>query len=170
MSRVLLASTITLLLLCPANIARVQQGSPNFDELTLATQLPSELPQRISGFAYDGEKFWVVLSHSGGLYATFDPATLNWNANSSGDQRQAIRKVSGAFESPGGICFAGGKLWVGGSYGESFGAINPQTWEIEQLFQGLQRDDRASQSYAAMAFDGRHLWIAWHWLKYALPE
>lgn len=170
MRRVMLSALIAIFLMCPATSARIQSGSPNLDELKLTTQLPLELPQRISGFAYDGEKFWVLIYHGKGRYATFDPATLGWTISDAEERHRIIRKISGKFESPGGICFAGGKLWVGGSYGESFGALNPQTWEIEQFFPGKQRNDRASQSYAGMAYDGSHLWIAWHWFRYNLPE
>ena len=129
------------------------------------THLPSDLPQRVSGLAYDGEKFWVMIYQGGGRYATLDPLSLGWEA---GDRR-AIREVAGAFQSPGGVCFAGGKLWVAGSYGESFGSINLQDWKVERLFKGKLRDDPASQSYASMAYDGSHLWIAWHWFNYKLP-
>lgn len=170
MRRVLLAPALFMFVLCHAAVARVPSGSPNLDELKLVTQLPAELPQRVSGFAYDGEKFWVLIYHGGGRYATFDPASLGWTISDSDEQHKIIRKVAGRFESPGGLCFANGKLWLAGSYGESFGAINTQTWEVERFFQGRQRDDRASQSYSGMAFDGSHLWIAWHWFKYSLPE
>jgi hypothetical protein len=164
------AAVIAMFLLCHAANARVQSGSPNPGELKLLTRLPAELPQRISGFAYDGEKFWVLIYHGQGRYATFDPATLGWTLSDSDERHRIIRKVAGRFESPGGICFVNGKLWVADSYGESFGRLDTQTWEVEQFFESKQRDDPASQSYAGMAFDGNHLWIAWHWFKYALPD
>lgn len=170
MKRVWLASTLVLFVLCYAADARAQSASPNLDELKLVTQLPAQLPPRVSGFAYDGEKFWVLIYHGAGRYATFDPATLGWKISDSEEQHKTLRKASGRFESSGGICFVNGKLWLAGSYGESFGVINTQTWEVERFFQGKQRDDRASQMYAGLAFDGSHLWIAWHWFKYALPE
>src|SRR4028118_1011352 len=117
MRRVVLSAVVAIFLMCPATFARIRSGSPNLDELKLATQLPAELPQRISGFAYGGEKFWVLIYHGKGRYATFDPATLGWTIGDSAEQHQIIRKISGRFESPGGICFAGGKLWIAGSYG-----------------------------------------------------
>ena len=168
MRRVVLSALIAIFLLCQATFARIQSGIPKIDELKLTAQLPPELPQRVSGFAYDGEKFWVLISHGAGRYATLDPATLAWKISDSEERHQIIGKISGKFESSGGVCFAGGKLWVGGSYGESFGSLDTQMWEIDQFFQGKQRDDPASQSYAGMAYDGRHLWIAWHWFKYKL--
>lgn len=145
-------------------------SEPNLGALKLVTQLPAELPQRVSGFAYDGEKFWVAIYLGQGRYATLDPSTLSWKISDSDEHHKVIREVAGAFQSPGGICFANGKLWVAGSYGGSFGSINIQDWKIEHLFKGKQRDDEASQSYSGIAYDGSSLWIAWHWLKYKLPE
>jgi hypothetical protein len=147
-----------------------QAGEPSLDELRFAAQLPFELPQRISGFAYDGKKFWVFIYQGQGRYATFDPATLTWEKSNSRAQQKVIAEVAGDFQSPGGICFIAGKLWVAGSYGQSFGSIDISQWQIEHLFRRKQRDDPASQSYAAMAYDGANLWIAWHWFKYRLPQ
>ena len=100
-----------------------QAGDPNLGELKLVAQLPAELPQRIMGFAHDGEKFWVTIYHGRGRYATLDPSRLSWESNNENEHYNVIRNVAGAFESPGGICFAKGMLWVTGSYGESFGSI-----------------------------------------------
>lgn len=119
------------------------------------------------GFAYDGERLWATIYHGRGRYATMDPSTLSWVSDSENEHYNVIRNVAGAFESPGGICFAKGMLWVTGSYGESFGSIDRQTWKVVKLFKGKQReDDRASQSYASIACDGTYLWIAWHWFRY----
>lgn len=170
MRRVMCAAAIAVFLSCHAGITRAQSGTPSLDDLKLVTRLPAELPQRVSGFAFDGEKFWVSIYHGGGRHATLDPKSLSWKASNSDARHQVIRKVAGKFESPGGICFVNGKLWLAGSYGESFGAINTHTWEVEHLFQGKQRDGIGSQSYAGMAFDGSHLWIAWHWFNYSLPD
>jgi hypothetical protein len=170
MRRVMCAAAIAVFLSCHAGTARAQSGSPEIDELRLVARLPAELPQRVSGFAFDGEKFWLLIYHGGGRYATLDPASLSWTISDAEEQHQIIRKVAGKFESPGGLCFVNGKLWLAGAYGESFGVINPQTWEVERFFQEKQREDPASQTYAGMAFDGSHLWVAWHWFKYALPD
>ena len=151
-----------------ANTARFSE--PNTEALRLVTQLPAELPQKVSGFAYDGEKFWVAIYQGRGLYATLDPAALVWKVSGSREQYKVISDVAGAFQSPGGICFVNGKLWVGGSYGGSFGSIDTQNWKIEHLFKGKQREDPASQSYTGIAYDGNSLWIAWHWFKYDLSE
>src|SRR5712675_1789717 len=67
------------------------------------------------------------------------------------------------------FAFAKDRLWVGGSYGESFGYINTQDWTATQIFKGKYRNDPASQGYAGMAYDGDHIWIAWHWCRYNLP-
>lgn len=143
---------------------------PKLGELKLVTQLPIEFPQQVTGFAFDGKKFWAALYIGKGRYATLDPTTLTWKKSESEEHHKAIREVAGAFESPGGICFVNGKLWVAGAYGESFGSIDLATWKIDRLFKGKQRNDRACQSYAGMAFDGNSLWIAWHWCKYKLPD
>ncbi|MFN2516151.1 MAG: hypothetical protein ABR556_08040 [Pyrinomonadaceae bacterium] len=141
---------------------------PATEKLELITHLPRELPQRISDIVYDGEKLWAIIYHGQGRYATFDPVTYGWTASYSNQQHQAIRKVAGLFESPGGLCFANGKLWVSGSYGESFGSIDLATWRVERIFKGKQQNHRASQSYSGMTFDGTHLWMAWHWFNYRL--
>lgn len=150
--------------------AVVKDDRPQLKRLALVAQLPAELPQRISGFTYDGEKLWAVVYHGRGRYATLNPLSLGWEVSGEESHHKAIREVSGGFESPGGICFApNGRLWVGGSYGESFGSIDTRSWKVERLFKGKQRDDPASQSYSSMAFDGTHLWIVWHWNQYKLP-
>lgn len=139
-------------------------------ELKLVAQLPAELPQRISSIAFDGEKIWVAVYHGRGQYATLDPVTLGWKVSDVEEHHKAIREVSGAFESPGGICFLNGKLWVAGSYGESFGYIDTQDWKVGRLFKFKYRlNESASQSYSDMAYDGNHLWIAWHLFRYNLP-
>jgi hypothetical protein len=148
----------------------VKFSEPNIEELKLVTQLPDEFPQRVSGFAYDGERFWAAIYLGQGRYATLDPSTLSWKASDSDERHKIIREVAGAYQSPGGICFANGKLWVAGSYGGSFGSIDMQDWKIEHLFKERQRADRASQSYASLACDGKYLWIAWQWLQYKLPR
>jgi hypothetical protein len=162
---------IVLLLICPDSLARYHSASPDLEGLRLMAGLPAELPPRVSGFAYDGEKFWLVIYQGRGRYVTLNPSTLAWKISDSAQQHQAISTVSGAFQSTGGIHFVNGKLWVAGSYGDSFGSLDLRTWKVERLFKKKQRDDAsASQSYAGMAFDGSSLWIAWHWFKYSLPE
>src|SRR6266849_1315951 len=147
-----------------------QAGEPSLEELRFATQLPADLPQRVSGFAYDGKQFWVFIYHGQGRYATFDPATLAWGKSNSRLQQKIIAEVAGDYQSPGGACFVAGKLWVADSYGRSFGSIDINQWQVEHVFRRKQRDDSASQSYAALAYDGANLWIAWHWFNYRLPQ
>ena len=168
MRKILFASLLALLV-TPLTNAGYSPASVNLGELQLVAQLPAELPQRITGFAYDGEKLWATLYMDGGRYATLDPSTLVWTISSDASQHKAIAKVSGRFASPGAICFANGALWVAGAYGESFGSIDTRTWEIQRMFKGQQRDDWASQAYSSMVFDGNYLWIAWHWVRYELP-
>lgn len=155
----------------PASEAtREASSGPKPGELKLVTRLPRDFPQQVTGFAFDGEKLWAALYVGKGRYATLDPNTLTWKESKSEEHHKVIREVAGAFQSPGGICFAGSKLWLAGAYGESFGLIDRSTWTIERLFQGKQRQDRASQSYASLACAGDSLWIAWHWHKYRLPN
>lgn len=144
-------------------------SSPHFDGLQLATRLPAELPQRITGLSYDGQKLWATIYLGRGQYATLDPATLEWQISRDIRHGAAIRDVAGAFGSPGANCFVNGKLWIGGAYGDSFGVIDTTTWQVERMFKRLHRGGRATQSYASMAHDGSHLWIAWHWFRYDLP-
>jgi hypothetical protein len=133
------------------------------------TELPAEAPRRVSGFAYDGEKLWLAIYHGQGLYVNLNPSTLEWTIGKEPKVRQAISELSGVFYSPGAICFANGKLWVGASYGDSYGSIDLANWTIENKFPVKQRESPNSQSYAGMAYDGNHLWIAWHWMQYRLP-
>lgn len=166
--RNVLLSVLAILISCTCANA-TPSFAPNAGGLKLVAQLPAELPQRIKGFAYDGEKLWTAIYHGGGVYAILDPTTLQWTISKESKQHAAIRRVSGAFESPGALCFIDAKLWIAGAYGDSFGSIDTRHWTVERLFKGKQRQDWASQSYSSMAYDGTHLWIAWHWFKYALP-
>jgi hypothetical protein len=165
----LLFSVAAVFLLCATVTSVAQGGNPDLPELKLVAQLPHELPQRISGLAYDGEKFWATIYLGRGRYVTLDPSTLSWGSNNENEHYKVISSVAGAFESPGGICFAKGQLWITGAYGGSFGSIDTQTWKVERLFKGKQREDGASQSYSSIAYDGNYLWIVWHWFRYELP-
>ncbi|HEV2883852.1 MAG TPA: hypothetical protein VGW36_03285 [Pyrinomonadaceae bacterium] len=149
---------------------RVQSRVPIPDGLVVITQLPKELPQRISGLAYDGEKLWMTIYLGRGRYAMFDPSNDRWKVSERSEQHDAIKQVAGSFESPGSLCFAGDKLWIGGSYGDSFGSIDLQTWKVNRIFKGRYREGRGTQSYTGLVFDGTHLWIAWHWSKYNIPR
>jgi len=187
MKNVLLSSATAALLIClpcfavegyaggfpPTPGARtsavVRYDGPNFGGLRLVAQLPPELPQRVTGFAYDGEKFWAAVYHGRGRYATLNPSTLGWEISHTDKHHKAIMEVSGAFASPGGIVFDGSKLWVGGAYGESLGCIDTQKWDVTHLYKGRYREHRASQSYSGLAFDGSYLWVAWHWTNYRIP-
>jgi hypothetical protein len=168
MSKLLL---LPVLLLCVFVTAVAQTGAPDVSELKVVTQLPPELPQRIMGLAYDGEQLWATIYLGKGRYAKLDPGTLKWSTDTDAKHTNVISIVAGAFQSPGGVCFAKGKLWIVGAYGESFGSINPDTWEIDKLFKGWQQLDpkNASQTYSSIAYDGSNLWIAWHWFRYDQP-
>ena len=144
-------------------------NKPIVSGLRLVTELPKELPQRVSSLAYDGEKLWATIYLGRGIFATFDPATDAWQISTEIQQHAAIKAVAGSFESPGGACFAAGKLWIAGSYGDSFGVVDPQTWRAERIFKVKQQEHYASQSYASIAFDGQYLWMAWHWFNYYIP-
>ncbi len=159
----LLASFIT-----SVSAASVNLG-PDLEQLKFVTQLTPEVPRRVSSIAYDGEKLWVGIYMGQGIYATLDPSSLQWTIGNEKKSRDAITDVSGSFDSPGGLCFINGKLWIGASYGDSFGSVDPHDWKVENKFSVRQRDGSASQSYAGLAYDGNYLWIAWHWNKYSFP-
>ena len=167
MTKVLL-TVLLAIVVCPLVHAASVTSRPNLGELQLVAQLPEELPQRVMGFAYDGEKFWVPIYLGRGLYATLDRTALVWTIVNDAQRHRTFRDVAGAYQSPGAICFANGELWIAGTYGESFGMIDRQNWKIKRTFKGKQREDWASQFYSSMAFDGRHLWIVWHWCRYDL--
>jgi outer membrane protein assembly factor BamB len=170
MRNVLLTSAIAFLLILSGVNAGSSSASPDLPGLQLMTQLPAEVPQRITGFTYDGEKFLATIYQGGGSYVTLDPLTLQWTVNDDDEQRRAIIKVTGRINSPTAICFANGKLWAGGGDGQSFGVIDTNDWNVERIFPVKQRNDNhASQSYSSMTYDGANLWIAWHWCKYDLP-
>lgn len=167
MRSVPLATALVILLLCPC--AAAAPAGPRLAELRLVARLPAGLPQRVTGFAYDGQKFWATLYTGRGRYATLDPSTLGWSVGDDETQHAAIRQAAGTFEAPAGICFMDDRLWVSGAYGDAFGAIDTRDWNVRRLFAGKQRNDSASQSYSSLACDGSHVWIAWHWFRYKLP-
>jgi hypothetical protein len=168
MRTLLVACVLAILSVCPCAYAATPP-SPDFAGLQLVTQLPRELPQRIKGFSYDGQKIWATIYLGRGQYATLDPVTLEWKVSREAKEHRAIAEASGAFGSPGAVCFVNGKLWIAGAYGGSFGSIDMRDWKVEQVFPRWQRADRASQAYSSMAFDGTHVWIAWHWFRYDIP-
>jgi hypothetical protein len=169
MKHLALFFAVGICLLCTSNAFVTQAGSPNFRELKLVAQLPPELPQRIMGLAHDGERLWATIYLGKGRYATLDPSTLSWESKDDYQRYRVIGSVAGAFQSPGGICFAKDKLWITGAYGQSFGSIDLRSWKVERVFEGKQRQDDASQSYSSIACDDNYLWIVWHWFKYDLP-
>ena len=175
-----LAALLGALIIChgtgvssaPNNFAApAQDAAINLGELKLVSELPPELPRRVLGLAYDGQKLWASVYHTHGRYVTLDPVSLEWTISDDRKANAVVGAVAGSFDSPGGLCFVDGKLWVAGSYGDSFGAIDTQDWNVEKVFRGKQRkNERASQSYASMAYDGTNLWIAWHLFRYDLPQ
>ena len=168
MRTLLLGCVLAIVFVCPC-VNAATPATPNLSGLKLVTQLPAELPQRITGFSYDGKKFWATIYLGRGQFATLDPATLEWQINRDPKHQLVIRDVAGPFGSPGANCFDNGRLWIAGAYGQSFGSIDIDNWKIDRLFKRLHRADRASQFYSSMAYDGTHLWIAWHWFRYNLP-
>jgi streptogramin lyase len=164
-------SLLVALALCasPSARANLEDFGPDLRQLEQVAQLPPELPQRVKGLAYDGEKIWATVYLGSGRYASLNPQTLAWEVSRDHSQHKAIAEVSGAFASPGAICFAEGRLWVAGAYGNSFGSIDTQDWKVERLFQGTRRGGGAGQSYSSMAYDGAHIWLVWHWYRYDLP-
>lgn len=159
--RKLLPAFLLVILACSLAYAVPASSSPNLSGLQLVTQLPEELPQRIMGFAYDGEKFWATVYLGRGRYATLDPATLHWSVSNDDQQHKAISDVAGLYRSPGAIAFVNRNLWVAGAYGASFGSIDTQNWEIQRFFKA-NRLEKPHPMYTSMAFDGSHLWIVSH--------
>ena len=143
---------------------------PLIEGLKSVSEIPSEIPHGITAIAFDGEKFWAASYHNKGCYATFNPQNNQWKFFNSEKERQAFGEVTGTWSSTGGMTFINNKLWLASAYGFSFGNIDTETWETK-VFKGKYRDDNtASQHYAGMAFDGEHLWVAWHWYKYVMPN
>ncbi len=68
------------------------------------------------------------------------------------------------------MTFSESHLWVGDSYGGSFGSIDRKTGKLVQKVERRHRPDKASQSYAGLAHDGKFLWVAWHSFNYQLPK
>src|SRR6185369_4602822 len=160
MTRILLLAFLLIsFITCPSVSAAPVNLGPDLEQLKLVTRLTPEVPRRVSSIAYDGEKLWVGIYMGQGIYATLDPSSLQWTIGNTQKSREAITAVSGSFYSPGGLCFVNGKLWIGGSYGDSFGSIDPHDWKVENKFTVRQRDGSASQSYAGLAYDGNNLWI-----------
>src|SRR5437762_12810032 len=112
------------------------QRRPVIEELTQVSQAPSEIPKSVYGMAYDGEKLWFSVCHDKGHYATFKPRTGEWKYSDDERHHAAILRISQPFDCPGGIAFDRKTLWIGGSYGESLGSINTDTWQIDKHFTG----------------------------------
>jgi hypothetical protein len=152
-------------------LSGLSQKVPEIDDLKQVSQVPSEIPQRITGMAFDGEKLWFSVYLSKGHYATYNPKNQEWQYSNDNHHHKLIREISEPFGSTSGITFADKTLWFGGSYGESFGSINTETWKIEKHFaQEVKPNVPGSQSYSSFAYDGVNLWVAWHWLSYKLPD
>jgi len=159
-----------ILLIIASGLLVHGQKRPEIEELTLVSQVPIEIPQRIFGMAYDGEKLWLSISHDKGHYATFNPHNAEWKYSNNESHRKVIREISQPFNSPSGMAFNGKTLWLGGSYGESLGSINLETWQIDKHFTGKLRPDLLnSQVYSSLAYDGKNLWAAWHMFEYKRP-
>lgn len=145
------------------------QRQPLIAGLTLVSQLPSDIPQRITGMAFDGEKLWFSVYLSRGHYATFESQTGQWTYSDNETQHAAISKISQPFTSVSGIAFNGRTMWLGGSYGASLGSIDLDSWNVERSFSGRLRPEfENSQSYSGLAHDGTNLWAAWHMCEYRL--
>lgn len=146
---------------------------PLLRELRQVSQIPADIPQRVNGLAFDGEKFWTSVYVDNGHYATFNPQTQEWSYSDSEKHHLAIRQISQPHNSSGGMVFVGNKLWLSGSYGKSFGSINTENWEVDKVFEQIVRPDLEktnSQHYSSMTFDGENIWIAWHLCDYKLPD
>jgi hypothetical protein len=164
----LFAAALSLSLFAAGTDARAGDR-PNLASLRLVAELPKELPRRVSSIAFDGQKIWVMVYLGGGRHALLDPSTLEWEVSREKQRHDAISDIAGSFQSPGGTCFAGDRLWIGGSYGDSLGYINTLDWKVERAFKGRRVADDASQMYSALACDGSNVWVAWHWFRYRQP-
>lgn len=143
------------------------QRQPVIDAIVQVSQVPSEIPQRITGMAFDGEKLWFSVYLSRGHYATFNIQTDQWTYSENETHHDAIAKISQPFTSVSGIAFNGRTMWLGGSYGESLGSINLDSWQVDRSFSRLLRPDvHNSQSYSSLAYEGTNLWAAWHMFEY----
>ena len=170
MRNVLLTSAIALLFILSCVNAGSSSSSPALHGLQLVAQLPPEVPQRIKGFTYDGEKLWAAIYQGKGVYVTLDPLTLQWTVRDGDKQRRAITQVSGTINSPGAICFVDGKLWVAGGAVQSLGLIDTYDWKVERILNDKQHEENyRSGSYSSITYDGTNLWTAWHWCKYDIP-
>ncbi|MCU0240239.1 MAG: hypothetical protein MUC29_12425 [Pyrinomonadaceae bacterium] len=147
------------------------QKSPLINDLKQISQVPNEIPQRITGMTFDGKILWFPIYLDKGHYATFNIDEEKWKYSDNQKHHDAILKVAQPFNSYSGIAFVGKSLWLGGSYGENFGSINTETWEVEKNFTMKVRPDlTGSQSYSSFAFDGKYIWAAWHCLAFNLPN
>lgn len=165
----LLKVLLTLTILCTLvpNVRANKQ--PLFTELTQIT-LPFEDPRGIASIAYDGEKLWFPVHLPEGRFGSFDPKTNELNFRGEETLKKKIPKTSQLLNQIGGITFIDGKLWIGRSGGDSIGSIDNRTWEADTYFSVRNRPDfQNSQSFAALAFDGKDLWAAWHMTEYKLP-
>src|ERR1051325_10496851 len=165
-----LTSIFVALLLLLTGVGMAQAAEPDLSSLIYVTQLPPELPRRVNALGYDGEKLWALIYMDKGSYATLDPSTSEWTINHDPEHQRVIAEIAGSFGSPGGVYFDKNTMWIAGAYGDSFGAIDTNSWKIQKQFQGKYRgDDWASQSYSDIAYDGSSLWVVWHLFRYNIP-
>src|ERR1044072_6600126 len=142
-----LAALLGALIIChgtgvssaPNNFAApAQDAAINLGELKLVSELPPELPRRVLGLAYGGRKLWASDYNTHGRYVPIDPVSLECTISYDRKANAVIGAVAGSFDSPGGLCFVDGKLWVAGSYGDSLWAVAILDWNVEQGFTGEQ--------------------------------
>ena len=166
MKRMLGVMLISLL-----GIGSFAQNSPLLDELEEVSQLPDTFPQRVQAVAFDGRRLWFAIYLDRGGYAKFDPETRQWDTRQDPAMKAAISHSMGQWGSPGGMVFIDQTLWLGSSYGEhlaSFALYDPRRLRV---IEGKYKPQlEGSQSYADLAYDGNHLWAAWHSFHHPSPR
>jgi hypothetical protein len=160
--------TIILLIFTFSGFA---QKVPLINKLKQVSQIPVEVPQRVQAIALEGNNLWFSIYLDKGRYVKYNRQTDTWDFEQDTNLRGSIPKVTGRFASPGAMVFIEGKLWLGSSYGESFGWIDINDGKQFKVFEKLYKPGlKGSQSYSDMTFDGTYIWAAWHSFNWRTDE
>lgn len=147
------------------------QKFPNLKELKVITQLPPDFPQRVGAIAYDGMNFWFPIVRDKGNCPIYNPITDHWSVTEDEKLKFSIKDLSSTLVDTGGMVFAEGRIWFGSAYGRSYGWIDQNEPEkITRYRKELRPDIGSSKSYADFAFDGKHIWAAWHAYNYKMDR
>lgn len=140
---------------------------PELDKLTKLTPLSirEETGYGINGISTDGDDLYALHYTGESKLLKFDFNSSSWEYVDNHKLNQAINRISGAYQSPGGLSMNGDTLWISDSYGSSYGAILKSTNEEIYRHRIKLRNQSASQLYAGIEYNYPYVYMAYHTLK-----